>query len=299
MINEENVSRKLVVKLLDCYLFRTHDTHIPGAVEFAIGLFMNPGSLRQRLFAEDIIKSAINRVIRNPFLYWQVPSMHNFLSVLIKSLGAYGNYTDSEWVDVERALRAIIKAEDIQFIPLLRNTLEAFKDRRLKPSNWTDDEVQFEHSLRLSYLAGRLNFLERKRKEQKPDIIKAFGQFIGIPRETIIPSLHYPDKCKTGAPSAEITIELNMRTAMGGKHDLLMAGLSETSVEFFPEGFFALLPADSGSRDYFSAAKEYPFNGLTCKFKAYPTKGTNRFSLNLKSKGGKRSQAVTGYVAVE
>src|SRR3972149_1482674 len=130
LINEENVSRKLVVKLLDCYLFRTHDTHIPGAVEFAIGLFMNPGSLRQRLFAEDIIKSAINRGIRNPFLYWQVPSMHNFLSVLIKSLGAYGNYTDSEWVDVERALRAIIKAEDIQFIPLLRNTLEAFKDRR-------------------------------------------------------------------------------------------------------------------------------------------------------------------------
>jgi len=132
---QESRVNEMAYELLSSYLYQA--THV------------NQGRLRALKFAfqldrEDLItrdrltKLVYGTIMDHPNLYWQTPAAHELVARLIHFFLPYNvdtvnDYSDITWIDFERAIRIILKTEDITFIQNLQEIQQLQKQKRIIP----------------------------------------------------------------------------------------------------------------------------------------------------------------------
>ncbi len=137
------------------------------AIEFAIAL-----AQRERLGQAEAVHAVSSRLRRDSRLYWHAPSMRSFLEWLL-STDETGKNSATEWCAgwalAETAIRRIVEAEDITFLPRLESLAGV--------ENWEvvrgSDPFGLAHQSAI--ISRAVTMLREARERQMPDLSSTVG----------------------------------------------------------------------------------------------------------------------------
>lgn len=180
--------------LLECFVAKANNETAPAAIEFAIQLAM------KEFLNNDVVKTIVAKLLGGESYgaYWNAPSMEPLICRLLEQPGRssrilademvrsrrndnnYG-YLGPDWVQVERAVKIIMKFGDTTFLPILKKLLGEMESGNLKRLH----SGKFEAADDLNFLRTRTEGLAEIAEEEKPDwnllgsIAKREAQLIG------------------------------------------------------------------------------------------------------------------------
>ena len=122
--------RDLPEAMLDWYVFNAQENVAVRAVEFSLSLAN--GEKAVLFFENAVSKIVAGRLLKNEVavLYHKLPSLPKFLEELLEKLNSPyqikkegRQYSDSDWVCAERALRIIVEYKDFSFLPQIEKII--------------------------------------------------------------------------------------------------------------------------------------------------------------------------------
>lgn len=302
-------------KLLFWYIFSEKWLEI-RALEFAISLLKEKEVNEASVF-KGVSKIVAGKISRDPSLYWYIPSIRDFiqlsLSVLKPKYKGDDTYSDSRWYLLERAVRCLLKVEDIGFLPELEGILPPLEKEEMKPFEdvGEHDITRVQH---IAFLKEAIEILTRARTAQTPDINLVFGNYLrgkaGL-SGSVIARLSHKIFCDTvstdeGEQTQKIEISLSFEPTKPEEGEKLLTVLQKYRLSFDGEGFvwpggLTYEECDKWAEQFLShhaysnhiLSLEKGFEGLGCCFSAYATKGINRFSVELRK--GEKEETLPVY----
>lgn len=272
-------------RLLSCYIFRSCNViHSQArALEFAIGL------AKEKRFAHwgvgEISKLVAGKIKQNPELYWRVPSMHEFLNLLIswflkQSSGEMTDpstyYTDTQWHEMERALRIALAARDTTLLPVFETVFEKLNLGLKKPTECFKDDLMI--SSHIAFLSGAISVLKRAEKDQNPDLnATAVGVFLRKKADISGNVGVYVGYAKRVFDRNSIPVTIRLFPTNPAERDRLCAAHSYCRVRIRGEGC-CTVSIPHATQQSSEVSNDFDEN-LSCHFLVFPSRGMNRFWL--------------------
>jgi hypothetical protein len=159
-------------RLLSCFISNSAGGNASRSLEFAISLVKK----NRMTLVRKISKLVYKRLQELPELYWHTPSLNWFLNFSLHALDPImpkgkNEYREDDWAVVERAIKAIVREQDISFLPQVK---ELYRQHRDKQIFFNDRVVNSQNQLALKL---RLNELEKEARKQQPDVGKVLGEY--------------------------------------------------------------------------------------------------------------------------
>ncbi|HVN26407.1 MAG TPA: hypothetical protein VMT99_02020 [Candidatus Paceibacterota bacterium] len=157
----------LAERLLDWYLFNSHDDVATRALAFAIAFCEKGGYDQKKVF----------RRIRD-IGYWSIPSIEPFIVRHLRKINPESftdRYFESDWIDAERALDLVMRFEDVTMIPILESILQNHDSGKVS----LEDGHRARSFLQLkitAILRGAVLRLKQIQKEQQPSLSYVVGK---------------------------------------------------------------------------------------------------------------------------
>lgn len=296
-------------ELLSWYIYNSKSEFKGRALEYAITLAKEKEN-RYR-FLGEISKHLAGKIRNEPEVYWYVPSMREFLKTLlsrIKLTGENTSYMDADWYCAERAIRCIVKVEDIEFLPQIEEILSCHEKEQGKHFSDLDERTNFSRVQRIAFLQEAVRVLLEARKKQMADINIVFGAYL---REkagllgSVVVRLHCPERIPANQfvylLDKGLEIRLDLELTKPEEEKKLLPVLKNHAVDFLGEGFIG---SKESSYAYQPQSIERVFEGLSWHILVFPSRGANRFSLTLRSREEERylckmNREVYNYIYVE
>ncbi len=244
------------------------------AIEFAIAF--------SEKFNEEltVAKEISEKLKKAPGLYWQVPSMRNFINKLISGLSP--EYSVREWTQAERAIRRIARVEDITYLSWIEKLFGSFANGDYKLGKHEDDEFTFGQNLQFLRDAERI--LNRAQQEQTPDLNMVVGSYLrkraGLTGSVIV-RLEYQQESDPAKLTVPMKIAVKLELTDPSEASKLASVLKQCSIGWYGEGFGGVEILDTGKPVKGYIPPKAQFNDrFQCGFSAFPSRGSNRFWLS-------------------
>ncbi len=168
--------REFGIKLMDWYLGQSHGEQEIAAAALAFAVKLLRGNV---LGGQDFRKKIFRHLAKNK-LYWNVPSVDWFVRGTLRELQPFkakNTYGESDWRLAEKAIYAIVGAEDVSMLPLLREIVSAHDEQKVGVHTHAGLPDRFLPLDIRAKLQNAVALLEQMKLEQHPSLT----QFVGVP----------------------------------------------------------------------------------------------------------------------
>lgn len=212
-----------------------HTGEAVRALEFAIDF-----SLRDRGVLHEAAKAVSDKLRKQPRLYWEAPSMVEFLQELLAVIRhEQGGYDAGAWHLTERAVRRIVAAEDVTFLGHLAELHRLHRDGVIQPSQFCQREDPFVGVMNEALLAEAIRQLSAAKEAQTPDLDARVGsalrQKAGLEGSVVV-ELDYPFPGSFRAAANEpVAVLVSLRATRDSEREKILAVLTGVTVELQSE----------------------------------------------------------------
>ncbi len=228
-------NRSLAKRLFNWYLFNSDGESAIRALEFGAAYVKKNSWIRDSVSGE-----ICNRIKKNPSLYWGFPSIERFIETLIKPIEKppLGYYTESHWLSLERAVRFIVEARDVNYLDRIETVLLSLKKGETKPFEFITYKWD-EFGRHIRFLEDAVVVLKKEQDDQFPDLNAVFGSHLrktaGL-KNSVNVALSYPEHFHclgSGNEADHALIELAVSASKASEEQYLLEILKKYDVQFF------------------------------------------------------------------
>lgn len=167
-IGEKELCAKLYEGYVSSYNRGGDDDCIARALRYALDSLNEPGFLA---ISENLSLKLANGALKcNGDFWWSIPSMREAILIMlhrIKSESYKKEYSETDWLQVERAVERIIQMGDITYLSEIRGLLEALGKGLMFPTGRLGFAARERH---IAFLRSAVEHLKKEEKEQWPSL---------------------------------------------------------------------------------------------------------------------------------
>ena len=209
--------RRFGSKLMDWYILNSSGAEAIQAVGFAINLYE---ARRLEDIDSDFGEKIFRKLRETKHAYWEIPTVDWFVRENLAKVSFVRSrchqYGQLDWASAERAINAIIDAQDVTMLAFLQEILDDHKTDNIGFVTTADNgtRIRFERARILATIEETVRLLTEIKKQQQPSLTELVGKPLAEMAKLSAPVLfqvRYPERIPDaeGKSRAVVTVELD------------------------------------------------------------------------------------------